>query len=187
MKNCAANVSTSIAKMQDLCRSLKQNYPIQGSHLRTSNQKPKQNQVYSIAKQIKLLLDVPEKVWSSLDGREYLRVGLYFSTFCIIHFYYYVLLTIDKFMETNVFFQATSLFLEARHVHTSLQMDSHQATKIATWFPVLSRQWDAISHFKATILGASRDQLKNTQVCYILRYRYSKLEAKQFLVFIFIC
>lgn len=74
MKNSAANVNSSVSKMQELCKSLKQNYPIKTTTLQKFPKQQTQNQLFNIAKQIKLLIDVPEKIWSSLDGGEYLKV-----------------------------------------------------------------------------------------------------------------
>ena len=47
---------------------------------------------------------------------------------------------------------ATQSYMLSRHVHTSLQLEAQRSASILSWFPVLSRQWTAISHFKATIL-----------------------------------
>ena len=76
--------------------------------------------------QIKLLHDMPEKIWSALDNRAYLL--------------------------------STRLFLLARHVNTSLQLDSQHSARVLTRFPVLTTQWAAIGHFKATILQVSYSQ-----------------------------
>ena len=66
-------------------------------------------------------------------------------------------------VEAQEYLSATRLYLLARHVNTSLHLDQRRSADMLTWFPVLTRQWAAISHFKATILQASAGFL----------YRYS--------------
>ncbi|KAK2188068.1 hypothetical protein NP493_145g03017 [Ridgeia piscesae] len=51
------------------------------------------------------------------------------------------------------------LFLLARHVHTGLQLDTQQSARILTSFPVLTRQWAAIGHFRSTILQVTAECL----------------------------
>ncbi len=58
-------------------------------------------------------------------------------------------------IDNQSFLYATQLFLLARHVNTGLQLDAQQAARILQWFPVLSRQWAVISHFRNTILQVS--------------------------------
>ncbi len=55
-------------------------------------------------------------------------------------------------LDSGSFLRATQLFLLARHINTSLQLDSQQSARILRHFPVLSTQWAAIGHFRATIL-----------------------------------
>ena len=55
-------------------------------------------------------------------------------------------------IEAGQYLQATQLYLLARHVHTGLQLDAQLAAKIQQWFPLLTRQWAAISHFRGTLL-----------------------------------
>eukprot|EP00058_Branchiostoma_floridae_P024363 XP_002609853.1 hypothetical protein BRAFLDRAFT_126021 [Branchiostoma floridae] len=88
---------------------------------------------YSIAAEIKLLLDMPEKIWSSLEADELLS--------------------------------AARLYLLSRHIMTSLHLDSPSpppsTQSLLTFFPILSRQWSYISHFKVAILKNARNMLKN--------------------------
>ncbi|XP_074651073.1 conserved oligomeric Golgi complex subunit 1-like isoform X2 [Tubulanus polymorphus] len=135
MKTSADNVMKSVNKIQEYCQTLKQNQMIKGVSVsyKTStntNKKRTECRFLSIAAQIKLLLDTPERIWTELDSSEYLK--------------------------------ATQLYLVARHVHTSLQLDTQQSTAIHTWFPVLTRQWTAISHFRASILQECRQVLKDS-------------------------
>lgn len=134
MKNSAQNVMSSIAKMEDMCRQLKQRHMVRGTsfqqRMSTGHQGGKKQEVhfYGIASQIKLLLDMPEKIWSALDEEDYLT--------------------------------ATQHFLLSRHIHTSLQLESQQSGNLLSMFPVLTRQWAAISHFRTTILQGCRTVLK---------------------------
>ncbi|KAK2150545.1 hypothetical protein LSH36_401g03021 [Paralvinella palmiformis] len=138
MKTCAQNVVHSINHIQDLCLELKQTFQAKTfSSLSTKAKldvqgKPDENQFYNLATQIKLLMDMPEKIWSAIDVGQYL--------------------------------QATQLFLLARHAYNSLQLGSHHATKVHSWFPVLGRQWAAISHFRGTILQTCRHMLTDISV-----------------------
>lgn len=134
MKNSAQNVMSSIAKMEEMCKSLKQRHMIKGTSFQQrkgqGQQEGKKQEVrfYGIASQIKLLLDMPEKIWSALDEEDYLT--------------------------------ATRHFLLSRHIHTGLQLESQKSGNLLTMFPVLTRQWAAISHFRSTILQGCRTVLK---------------------------
>jgi hypothetical protein len=67
-------------------------------------------------------------------------------------------------IDTGNYLQATQLYLLARHINTALQLDSQQSAKIHSWFPVLARQWAAISHFRMTILQGCKEVLKNADI-----------------------
>lgn len=73
-------------------------------------------------------------------------------------------------IDTGNYLQATQLYLLARHINTALQLDSQQSAKIHSWFPVLARQWAAISHFRATILQGCKEVLKNADISEQVRY-----------------
>ncbi|CAH1796613.1 unnamed protein product [Owenia fusiformis] len=133
MKNTVSKVTQSVNSMQGYCQKLQHTHLIKGVSVgqqssRDIEKKNEEREFFGIATQIKLLLDMPEKIWSAMDDDQYL---------C-----------------------ATQLFLLARHINTSLQLDSQQSVRINTWFPVLSRQWAAISQFKTTILQGCRQLLK---------------------------
>ncbi|XP_071095427.1 conserved oligomeric Golgi complex subunit 1-like isoform X2 [Haliotis cracherodii] len=141
MKTSSENVTQSIGHMEDMCKQLKQNYMVRGVSYHqkvkadnTTGKKKQEAEFYGVAAQIKLLLDMPEKIWSSNDSRDYLT--------------------------------ATQLYLLARHVNTSLQLNSQRSANILSWFPVLTRQWAAISHFKNTILQGCRNSLKDLEGTY---------------------
>ncbi|GFO41000.1 conserved oligomeric Golgi complex subunit 1, partial [Plakobranchus ocellatus] len=122
----------SIAQMEMLCTAMRQKHMLHGAsfHVQVKNQmnrNTREVEFYGTAAQIKLLMDFPEKIWSSVDCQEYLN--------------------------------ATQLYLLARHINTNLHLDSHRSFDVSMWFPVLSRQWTAISHFKSTILQGCRSLL----------------------------
>ncbi len=74
----------------------------------------------ALAAQIKLLMDIPEMMWSSVDTRDFLR--------------------------------ATKLFLFARHIHTNLSICEDTLED----FPVIGRQWAAISQFHEAITNGCK-------------------------------
>ena len=63
-------------------------------------------------------------------------------------------------LDCEDFLSASRLFLLSQHINTSLQLDSQHAPNFLYWFPVLNRQWAAISHFKISILQGCRRLLK---------------------------
>ncbi|KAK7465202.1 hypothetical protein BaRGS_00037631 [Batillaria attramentaria] len=139
MKNSAENVMKSISRMEDMCQTLQQKHMVKGAPyqqpVKTDNSKKRpETEFYGVAAQIKLLLDMPEKIWSSVDSGDYLT--------------------------------ATQLYLLARHVNTSLRLDGQRSSNVLSWFPVLTRQWAAISHFKTTILQGCRAVLADTETTF---------------------
>ncbi|KAH9518338.1 Golgi transport complex subunit 1 [Bulinus truncatus] len=136
MKTSAENVMKSISRMEELCSSMRQKHMVRGAsfHINVKNdfdKNRKEMDFYGTAAQIKLLMDIPEKIWSNVDSQEYLK--------------------------------ATQLYLLARHINASLHLDSQLSADVVTWFPVLTRQWAAISHFKSTILQGCRLLLTDTE------------------------
>ncbi|GAB1605125.1 conserved oligomeric Golgi complex subunit 1-like [Argonauta hians] len=134
MKKSSQNVMNSISKIEELCKLLKQNHLVRGTSyiqqpLTDKTRKQTENHFYCVASQIKLLLDMPEKMWSAVDSQEFLL--------------------------------AAQAYLLSRHVHTGLQVEAQSSASILSSFPVLSRQWTAISHFKATILQGCRKLLRD--------------------------
>ncbi|XP_012934565.1 conserved oligomeric Golgi complex subunit 1 isoform X1 [Aplysia californica] len=136
MKTSAENVMKSISSMENLCNTMRQKHMVKGAsfhmHINIDRDKNTREQdFYGTAAQIKLLMDIPEKIWSSVESQEYL--------------------------------EATQLYLLARHINTSLHLDPRRSSDVITWFPVLTRQWAAISHFKTTILQGCRSLLTDTE------------------------
>ncbi|KAI0208088.1 Conserved oligomeric Golgi complex subunit 1 [Lamellibrachia satsuma] len=120
MKNSAKNVVKSVLRMQLECQKKRDLARVKGTTDKKDVHRKKEASFYAIAAQMKLLMDIPEQIWSAIELGEYLH--------------------------------ATQLFLLARHVHTGLQLDTQQSARILSSFPVLTRQWAAIGHFRTTIL-----------------------------------
>ncbi|XP_038072145.1 conserved oligomeric Golgi complex subunit 1-like [Patiria miniata] len=136
MKACTEKIVSAVQGMQGYCTKLQKTHMVKGvlASPRVKPERSSQNDFYAIASQTKLLMDMPEKIWSAIESSEHL--------------------------------QATELYLLACHIVSSLQLDSNtqQSAQLLAWFPVLSRQWAAISHFKAGILQSCRKLLKNGSV-----------------------
>lgn len=62
-------------------------------------------------------------------------------------------------LDEEDYLTATQHFLLSRHIHTSLQLESQQSGNLLSMFPVLTRQWAAISHFRTTILQVCHNGL----------------------------
>ena len=74
-------------------------------------------------------------------------LGSYVGTLTPIHY-----LQIWTCLDMEDYLSASRLFLLAQHINTNLQLTSQGSQNFLYWFPVLNRQWAAISHFKFTIL-----------------------------------
>ncbi|WAR00774.1 COG1-like protein, partial [Mya arenaria] len=138
MKNSALNVMSTIGRIEGLCADLRsaQLAPNSGGPARKKqeldNRRKEEARFHEVSAQIKLLLDIPEKVWTFLDGQDFLS--------------------------------ASRLYLLAQHINTSLHLHSQGTPNFLYWFPVLNRQWAAISHFKFTILQGCRQLIKEAAV-----------------------
>ncbi|XP_052283233.1 conserved oligomeric Golgi complex subunit 1-like isoform X2 [Dreissena polymorpha] len=138
MKNSALNVMSTISNIEGLCKELKQSHMISGSakhrknKLELDNRRKEEARFHEVSSQIKLLLDMPEKIWTYLDNEDFLS--------------------------------ASRLYLLSQHINTSLHLNSQNASNFLYWFPVLTRQWAAISHFKSTILQGCRQVIKESSV-----------------------
>lgn len=79
---------------------------------------PSQEKFYSMAAQIKLLLEVPEKIWSAMEASQYLHATQLYLLCCHLH----SLLQLDS--------------------------SSSRYSPILSRFPILIRQVAAASHFR---------------------------------------
>ncbi|CAG8451705.1 3524_t:CDS:10, partial [Ambispora leptoticha] len=138
MRHSALSIQEELYKMQDSCNvySLKQTVSAQIDEdkkgtkaISNHNIDDRKYHLYSSAAQIKLLVDVPEQIWRSLENHKYLN--------------------------------ASRLYLIAKLVYKNLQLHNDDAPfSVSITFPVVQRQWDAVSHFKTQILQKSTQYLK---------------------------
>ncbi|XP_024616696.1 conserved oligomeric Golgi complex subunit 1 isoform X1 [Neophocaena asiaeorientalis asiaeorientalis] len=89
-------------------------------------QQPSQEKFYSMAAQIKLLLEIPEKIWSSMEASEYLHATQLYLLCCHLH----------KLLQ--------------------LDPSSSRYSPVLSRFPILSQQLAAASHFRSAILHESK-------------------------------
>ncbi|CAG8438754.1 10636_t:CDS:10 [Acaulospora colombiana] len=123
MRHCALAIQKELHHMQDSCDvdALK----------RTVRTQINEDRKGTKAAQIKLLVDVPEQIWRSLESHKYLN--------------------------------ASRLYLIAKLVYKNLQARNEDSTiNVSATFPVVQRQWDAVSHFKTQILQKAMQHLKVT-------------------------
>ncbi|KAL4228063.1 Golgi transport complex subunit 1 [Mactra antiquata] len=138
MKNSAEKVMSTIGRIDNLCTELKTSQMVKSStthnkaKTEVETRRKEEAKFHEVSSQIKLLLDIPEKMWTYLDYEDYLS--------------------------------ASRLYLLAQHINTSLQLNTQHTSSFLYWFPVLNRQWAAISHFKFTILQGCRQLIKGTTV-----------------------
>ncbi|XP_044901178.1 conserved oligomeric Golgi complex subunit 1 isoform X4 [Felis catus] len=97
---------------------------------RAKPQQPSQEKFYSMAAQIKLLLEIPEKIWSSMEASQYLHATQLYLLCCHLH----SLLQLDS--------------------------SGSRYSPVLLRFPILIRQVAAASHFRSTILHESKLLLK---------------------------
>uniref|UniRef100_A0A8D0HHF3 Conserved oligomeric Golgi complex subunit 1 n=1 Tax=Sphenodon punctatus TaxID=8508 RepID=A0A8D0HHF3_SPHPU len=89
-----------------------------------------QEKFYILAAQIKLLLEIPEKIWSAMEASHYLHATQLYLLCCHLH----SLLQLDS--------------------------SGSRYSPILARFPILVRQVAAASHFRSTILQESKSLLK---------------------------
>lgn len=95
----------------------------------------RKQRLYGAAAQIKLLVEVPEQMWKSLESNQYLT--------------------------------ASRLFLVSRLIYKNLLADNSENSSeldVESTFPVVQRQWDAISHFRSQIVQRATRYLGDIDV-----------------------
>ncbi|KAK3844626.1 MAG: hypothetical protein J3R72DRAFT_437596 [Linnemannia gamsii] len=138
MKETAFSVQDNIARMRSSCdiHSLKRNVAAKTKKAQSGSMDDMKKSLYTSAAQIKLLADVPEQIWRNMENHSYLT--------------------------------ASRLYLISKAIYKNLNADADEATnqsvKVMETFPVVGRQWDAVSHFKAQILQKSHQHLKNADL-----------------------
>lgn len=86
-------------------------------------QKQSQEKFYTMASQIKLLLEIPERVWSAMESSQYLQATQLYLLCCHLH----------------------------SQLH--LLGGGHQYSPVLSRFPILVRQVAAAGHFRYTVQG----------------------------------
>uniref|UniRef100_A0AAY4CEE8 Conserved oligomeric Golgi complex subunit 1 n=1 Tax=Denticeps clupeoides TaxID=299321 RepID=A0AAY4CEE8_9TELE len=133
MRQCSESVVQSIQDMYKYCQGLKQDRSAaqsSSSSSRRENQKQTQEKFYTMASQIKLLLEIPERIWSAMESSQHLQATQLYLLCCHLH---------------------RQLQLEAGGPHYS---------PVLTRFPILVRQVAAAGHFRSTILMDSKSMLR---------------------------
>uniref|UniRef100_A0A6Q2ZL99 Conserved oligomeric Golgi complex subunit 1 n=1 Tax=Esox lucius TaxID=8010 RepID=A0A6Q2ZL99_ESOLU len=102
--------------------------------IRLQIQRQSQEKFYTMASQIKLLLEIPERIWSSMEASQYLQATHLYLLCCHLH---------------------RQLHLEGGGPHYS---------PVLARFPILVRQVAAAGHFRSTILMDSKSVLRGRAV-----------------------
>ncbi|XP_042360549.1 conserved oligomeric Golgi complex subunit 1 isoform X2 [Plectropomus leopardus] len=134
MRQCSESVVQSIQDMHQYCQRLKQGRSSAGS-CRHENQRQWQEKFYTMASQIKLLLEIPERIWSAMEASQYLQATQLYLLCCHLH---------------------SLLQLEAA--------TGGLYSPILARFPILVRQVATTGHFRSTILLDSRSLLRGRAV-----------------------
>nr|XP_012309226.1 conserved oligomeric Golgi complex subunit 1 isoform X1 [Aotus nancymaae] len=131
MRRCAVGLVDAVKATDQYCARLRQAGSAAPRPPRAPQpQQPSQEKFYSMAAQIKLLLEIPEKIWSSMEASQYLHATQLYLLCCHLH----SLLQLDS--------------------------SSSRYSPVLSRFPILIRQVAAASHFRSTILHESKMLLK---------------------------
>ncbi|XP_041857088.1 conserved oligomeric Golgi complex subunit 1 isoform X2 [Melanotaenia boesemani] len=136
MRQCSESVVRSIQDMQRYCHLLKHGkVDVGGARLENQNQRQWQEKFYTMASQIKLLLEIPERIWSTMEASQYLQATQLYLLCCHLH---------------------TQLQLEAA--------TGGLYSPVLARFPILVRQVATTGHFRSAILLDSRSLLRGRAV-----------------------
>ncbi|XP_034798696.2 conserved oligomeric Golgi complex subunit 1 isoform X2 [Pan paniscus] len=131
MRRCAVGLVDAVKATDQYCARLRQAGSAAPRPPRAQQpQQPSQEKFYSMAAQIKLLLEIPEKIWSSMEASQCLHATQLYLLCCHLH----SLLQLDS--------------------------SSSRYSPVLSRFPILIRQVAAASHFRSTILHESKMLLK---------------------------
>ncbi|KAG0333663.1 Golgi transport complex subunit 1 [Podila horticola] len=136
MKETAFAVQDNILQMRNSCdiHALKRNVAAKTKKAQSGSIDEMKKSLYTSAAQIKLLADVPEQIWRNMESSSYLT--------------------------------ASRLYLISKAIYNKLNAGTegdNTSVKVMETFPVVGRQWDAVSHFKAQILQKSTVHLKSAK------------------------
>ncbi|XP_029784484.1 conserved oligomeric Golgi complex subunit 1 isoform X2 [Suricata suricatta] len=131
MRRCAEGLVDAVRATDQYCARLREaglTAPLPSRD--PQPQQPSQEKFYSMAAQIKLLLEIPEKIWSSMEASQYLHA-------------------------TQLYLLCGHL-----HGLLQLDSSGSRYSPVLLRFPILIRQVAAASHFRSTILHESKQLLK---------------------------
>ncbi|XP_077589883.1 conserved oligomeric Golgi complex subunit 1 isoform X1 [Stigmatopora nigra] len=132
MRQSSGSVVHSIQNMYQYCHRLKQGKaPVSGC----TPESQQQDKFYTLASHIKLLLEIPERIWSAVEASQFLQATRLYLLCGHLH---------------------TLLQLEA-------STGGHYSPALAR-FPILVRQVATMGHFRSTILLDSRSLLRGRAV-----------------------
>ncbi|KAJ8345527.1 hypothetical protein SKAU_G00297200 [Synaphobranchus kaupii] len=134
MRQCSESVVHSIQDMYRYCHKLKQGKTPAPVNNKQETQRQSQEKFYSMASQIKLLLEIPERIWSATESSHFLRATQLYLLCCHLH---------------------GLLGLEGGAPHYS---------PVLARFPILVRQVAASGYFRATHLLDSKSLLRGRAV-----------------------
>eukprot|EP00069_Balaena_mysticetus_P017920 bmy_10998T0 len=127
MRRCAEGLVGAVKATDQYCARLRQAGSAAPRPPRDPQpQQPYQEKFYSMAAQIKLLLEIPEKIWSSMEASQYLHATQLYLLCCHLH----------KLLQ--------------------LDSSSSRYSPVLSRFPILIQQLAAASHFRSAILHESK-------------------------------
>jgi len=130
MASSAAEVTGSVVKMQQLCNQIQHGSRLFG---RREYDPAVGNPLSAVAIQMKLLMDAPEQLWSSLEEKSFYSAARIFLLARTV----YTRMKIEKDEETG-------------------------NNKLLNSFPILTRQWDSVHPFKDSIIRGAKDLFKDS-------------------------
>ncbi|XP_059937440.1 conserved oligomeric Golgi complex subunit 1 isoform X3 [Mesoplodon densirostris] len=127
MRRCAEGLVGAVKATDQYCARLRQAGSAAPRPPRDPQpRQPSQEKFYSMAAQIKLLLEIPEKIWSSMEASQYLHATQLYLLCCHLH----------KLLQ--------------------LDSSSSRYSPVLSRFPILIQQLAAASHFRSAILHESK-------------------------------
>ncbi|XP_006886302.1 PREDICTED: conserved oligomeric Golgi complex subunit 1 [Elephantulus edwardii] len=130
MRRCAEGLVDAVRATDQYCARLRQADPAALRPPPAREPPPAQEKFYSMAAQIKLLLEIPEKMWSAMEASQYLHA----TQLCLLCCHLHGLL--------------------------QLSSSRAQHSPVLSRFPILIQQVAAASHFRSAILHESKMLLK---------------------------
>ncbi|XP_029014693.1 conserved oligomeric Golgi complex subunit 1 [Betta splendens] len=132
MRQCSACVVQSVDDMHRYCQRLKRGRSAASD---PESHRTRQEQLYTMASQIKLLLEIPERIWSALEASQYLLATQLYLLCCHLQ-----------------------TLLQLRTAAGG------QYSPVLARFPILVRQVATTGHFRSTILLESKALLRGRVV-----------------------